>query len=198
MSISKTIPFFIIILFAFIQCNNNNNNSSIDPLVAPDNWRKETIEFPLSFAPSIDYKGTEYVRFAPGWGKKGSEEYFTYAFLWYLDEDPKLSSSTLESEFEAYFDGLIAAVSKPNSGNSNNILKTKSFFEKLNNQSFAGKIITYDAFTTKKEVTLNIVATYTSCKNIDTHLVLFKISPQQIDHPVWDKLNEIQINLNCD
>ncbi|WP_299436008.1 hypothetical protein [uncultured Aquimarina sp.] len=195
MSVSKTIPFFVILLFTFTQCKKKD--SSIDPLLAPDNWRKETIVFPLSFAPSLNYKGTEYVRFAPGWGKQGSEEYFTYSFLWYLDEDPKLSSSSLESEMEAYFDGLTDVVSKPESGNLKNISRTKAFFEKVDNQSFAGKIITYDAFTANKEVNLNLVATYSFCENLEKHLVLFRISPKPINHPVWDKLNEVQIDLNC-
>lgn len=192
MSFSKTIPFFIIILFTSVQCKKKN--LSIDPLLAPDNWRKETIAFPLSFAPSISYKGTEYVRFAPGWGKQDSEEYFSLAFLWYLDEDPKLSNNTLESKLESYFNGLMEVVSK---SNSENIIESKAFFEKIDDQSYAGKIITYDAFTTKREVTLNIVTTYNSCKSLNKHLVLFRISPQQIDHPVWDKLNEVQVNLDC-
>ena len=42
----------------------------------------------LFFAPSIKYKGVEDIRFTPGWGKAGSEEYWTYAFLWFLDDEP--------------------------------------------------------------------------------------------------------------
>ncbi|WP_299221970.1 hypothetical protein [uncultured Aquimarina sp.] len=196
MTFSKTIPFFIIILLVFIQCNKQD--TSINLLSAPDNWRKETIEFPLSFAPSLNYKGTEYVRFAPGWGKQDSKEYFSYAFLWYLDEDPKLSTNTLESELEIYFNGLVQAVSEPNSQSLNNLPKAKAFFEKIDDQSYAGKVLTYDPFTTKKEVNLNIVVRHTPCKKIDKYLVIFRISPQQIDHPVWEKLNEVVVNVACE
>ncbi len=195
MTFPKTVPFFILIALVCIQCKKES--SLIVPLSAPDNWRKETIEFPLSFAPSLDHKGTEYVRFAPGWGKQGSEEYFSYAFLWYLNENPTLSSSQIETELEAYFDGLMQAVSQPDTDSSKNIKKSKAFFEKIDGYNYAGKIITYDAFTTKKEVHLNIVATYSDCKNLDKHLVLFRISPQPIDHPVWDMLNKVFINLDC-
>ena len=33
----------------------------------------------------IKYSGVEDIRFAPGWGNAKSNEYWTYAFLWYLD-----------------------------------------------------------------------------------------------------------------
>ncbi|WP_299311479.1 hypothetical protein [uncultured Aquimarina sp.] len=195
MIFSKTIPFFIIILLVCIQCKKED--ASINLLSAPDNWRKETIEFPLSFAPSINYKGTEYVRFSPGWGEHDSKEYFSNAFLWYLDEDPKLSTTTLESELEIYFNGLIQSVSEVNSQSIDNIPKAKAFFEKIDDKSYAGKILTYDAFITKKEVNLNVVVSYKTCEEIDKYLVIFRISPQQIDHPVWKKLNEVQVDLDC-
>ena len=31
-------------------------------VAAPDNWRKESFTFPLQFAPTIPYEGTEHVR----------------------------------------------------------------------------------------------------------------------------------------
>lgn len=195
MTFSKIIPFFILLLFVIIGCTDSNTPSN--PLMAPDNWRKETIEFPLSFAPSLTYKGTEYVRFAPGWGKKDAEDYFTYAFLWYLDEVPTLSSKILESELETYFNGLMGVVSGSEDTTTSSIPTSKAFFEKLDETSYAGKVITYDAFTTKKEVTLNVVAKYSACPELEKHLVLFKFSPKKVDHPVWSKLENIQIDLDC-
>ncbi|MFD2562161.1 hypothetical protein [Aquimarina rubra] len=192
---SKTIPFFIVLSLILIQCKKEHN--VINLLSAPDNWRKETITFPLSFAKSLEHKGTEYVRFAPGWGKQGSEEFFSYAFLWYLDNDPQLSSNRLESELEMYFDGLMQVVSNSDEDSAEAIPKAKAFFEKVDDHSYAGKVITYDAFTTKKEVHLNIVATYNYCENTNKHLVLFKISPQPIDHIIWDKLNKVNPNIDC-
>ncbi|WP_108804402.1 hypothetical protein [Aquimarina sp. Aq107] len=191
----KTIPFFIIINLLFFGCKKED--SATNYLLAPDNWRKETIEFPLSFAPSLDYKGTEYVRFAPGWGKEGAEDYFSYAFLWYLDESPALSSTILESQLEDYFNGLMLGNTTSSSDTSSKIKKTKAFFEKIDNVSYAGQVITYDAFTTKKEVTLNIIANYIPCNNLNKHLVIFRISPKEIDHSIWNKLNGIQISVDC-
>ena len=64
-------------------------------LAIEDNWRSERLSFPISFAPSLDYKGYEEVRFAKGWSKKDSDEFWTYAFVWYLDEDPELDANQL-------------------------------------------------------------------------------------------------------
>ncbi|MBW1296877.1 hypothetical protein [Aquimarina litoralis] len=196
MTFSKIIPYFAIIFFFLQGCKREN--TTLNPLLAPDNWRKETLVFPLSFAPTLSYKGTEYVRFAPGWGKKGTEDYFTYAFLWYLDEKPTLDSKTLETDMEAYFNGLMQIVSKSEENSSTTIPKAKAFFEQLDESSYAGKVITYDAFITKKEVTLNVIATYSNCPELEKHLVLFKLSPQKIDHQVWSKLDAIQLDLDCD
>ena len=100
---TKTIPFIMYALF-FIQCNTSTPENK---LLAPKNWKSEIIKFPLKFAPTLKYSGEEYVRFAPGWGDITASDYFSYAFLWNINEAPQLSTSKLEQEMEAYFDGLM-------------------------------------------------------------------------------------------
>jgi len=187
MSFPKTVPFFCILLALFVQCKKDS--SFTNPLLAPETWRKETLEFPLSFA-----KGKKYVRFAPGWGKKNSDEYFTYTFLWALENDPNLSATALESELETFYDGLMQVISASDKNASATIPKTKAFFEKIDDQSYAGKVLTYDAFTTKKDVQLHLVVTQSYCKNTNKYLVLFKISPKAVNHKVWDILHKIKVN----
>ena len=48
---------------------------------APDNWRKEIIEFPLDFAPEINLSGYEEILFAPGWSDSDAEDFWTYYFV---------------------------------------------------------------------------------------------------------------------
>lgn len=194
MSFAKTIPFIIITLL-FVQCGNDTNNKNL--LSASGNWRGEVIEFPLEFATSIQYSGIEYVRFAPGWGKEGASDYFSYAFLWDLSENPQLSAQKLESQMETYFDGLMSMVSKMDSKQNNEVSKSKAFFEKVNDSVYVGKILTYDAFTTKKEVHLNITANYSLCESKNKHLVLFNISPQSLEHQIWKKLKKVTVTIDC-
>ena len=98
----------------FILCFVSTTNAQEDQklLAIDEPWRSETLSFPIHFAPSLDYKGIEEVRFAKGWGDKTSEEFWTYAFLWYLDEDPLLTETKLEKDIQAYFDGLMNLVGK--------------------------------------------------------------------------------------
>ncbi len=194
MNLAKTIP-FIIITMLFFQCGSENNPHN--PLLAPEGWRSEVIEFPLKFASSLAYTGVEYVRFAPGWGEEGATDYFSYVFLWDIDQNPDLSTQKLESEMEIYFDGLMRMVTKMNLKLFKEIPKSKAFFEKINDSVYVGKILTYDAFTTKKEVNLNIIVEYTFCKNNNKHLVLFNISPQPPEHQVWKKMKKVTIDLDC-
>ncbi len=192
---TKTIPFFIILIF-FFQCKKNDSADNV--LEAPENWRSEVIKFPLKFAKILDYSGAEHVRFAPGWGKEDAKDYFSYAFLWEIDQNPKLSSEKLEHEMEIYFDGLMNMVAKMNLKLLKKIPKSKAFFEKVNDSVYAGKILTYDAFTTKKEINLNTIVEYKFCKLENKHLVLFTLSPQAPEHPIWKKMKKLTIDLECE
>jgi len=195
MNFTKTIPFFFIFLF-FSSCKQDNPRKNT--LLATNDWKSEIIDFPLKFAPSLPYTGVEYVRFAPNWGLKDASNYFSYVFLWEIDQNPELSSTKLESEMEEYFNGLMNLITKMDSKQVKKIPKTKAFFEKVNDTLYVGKVITYDAFTTKKEVSLNMMVTHSYCNNQNKHLVLFKISPQQNKHPIWKKMEKIAIDIDCD
>ncbi len=195
MNFPKTVPFFFILLL-FSQCKKQNSQQNL--LAANENWRSEIIDFPLEFAPSLEYSGTEYIRFSPGWGKENAVDYFSYVFLWVLNQDPKLSSKKLESDMEHYFDGLASIVSKEDLKLNIDIIKSKAFFEKVNDSVYAGKILTYDPFTTKKDISLNAIVTYRFCKSEKNHLVLFNISPQTPEHQLWKKMQKITVDLECD
>lgn len=194
MSIAKTIPFILIILL-FIQCSNTTTSKNL--LHTPENWRSEIIEFPLEFAPSLQYSGIEYVKFAPGWGKENAVDYFSYTFLWDIDKDPLLSTKKLESDMESYFDGLMSSISRTDQNTTSQIPKTKAFFEKIKDSVYIGKILTYDSFITKKELHLNMVVNYSFCKTQNKHFVLFTISPKDPEHQIWKKMKTIRIDSDC-
>ncbi|MBQ4819402.1 hypothetical protein [Aquimarina sp. MMG016] len=196
MSFTKTMPLFLI-FFLFVQCGTDSSEKNI--LVAPsDDWSGEVIEFPLQFANSLKYSGTEHVLFSPGWGDENAKDYFSYVFLWELEENPELSAEKLESEMEVYFDGLMNMVSKMNLKLFKKIPKSKAFFEKVNDSVFVGKVMTYDAFTTKKEVNLNFIVEKNFCNLQKKHLVLFNISPQTSEHQIWKKMKKVSIDLKCE
>ena len=194
MTYSKTIPLILIIIF-FVQCGKDSTEKNL--LQSPDDWRSEVIKFPLDFAGSLQYSGIEYIRFAPGWGNENAMDYFSYVFLWQIDQNPKLSAQKLESEMELYFDGLMNMVSEKEPLKFREPFSSKAFFEKVNDSVYVGKIITYDAFTTKKEVNLNTIVDYRFCNKTNKHLVLFHISPKPLEHQIWKKLNRIVVQTDC-
>src|SRR5436190_9824791 len=81
-------------------------------LPTPAGWRKEHFSLPPSFAPDMKWKGSEELRFAPGMFKAKAPDFFCYAFLLWLTNDPQIDAKTLERELLAYYRGLASAVSK--------------------------------------------------------------------------------------
>ncbi|MEO7562038.1 MAG: hypothetical protein ABIT07_05545, partial [Ferruginibacter sp.] len=66
----------------------------------PTGWDVERFLIPIEFAPQISYKGVEDIRFAPGWAKEKTAEYWTYAFLWYLDGTVKTNAKIIENNLK--------------------------------------------------------------------------------------------------
>src|SRR5882762_4241385 len=75
-------------------------------LAIPFGWGVERSLIQKEFAPQVPFKGVEDIRYTPGWGNATSEQYWSYGFLWYLDESPKISEEMLEHNLNAYYTGL--------------------------------------------------------------------------------------------
>jgi hypothetical protein len=76
----------------------------------PEGWGRETIPFPLEFAPSLAHTGVEELRFAPGFLKEGSPNRWSYAFEWNITDAADLDAPALAAELTAYFRGLLVSV----------------------------------------------------------------------------------------
>jgi hypothetical protein len=76
----------------------------------PDGFRSETIPFPLEFAPGLAHRGVEELRFAPGFFDPAAPGYWSYAFVWRLEDAAALDAAGIARELETYFRGLLTAV----------------------------------------------------------------------------------------
>ncbi|WP_378178219.1 hypothetical protein [Aquimarina sp. SS2-1] len=166
-------------------------------LQAHDNWRSEVLEFPLLFAGDLEYVGEEHIRFAPGWGETNSEDYFSYVFVWVLEEDPKINERTLENIMNIYFDGLMNTGAITNFKFFKDIPKTKSSMQKMRDYRYQGSIKLYDEFFAKDMITLNANIQYQYCNDGGKHLIWFYLSPQERVHRIWDELREVRLNMSC-
>ena len=188
---------FLFLFFLLSSCAPlfSNAQETIDLLLHIDEpWRSEQLSFPIHFAPSINYKGIEEVRFAKGWSAPDSDEFWTYTFLWYLDEDPKITASAIEDDIEAYFNGLMNLVSKESDIPDSNVVFVKDA-NSIN--TYTGKAKIYDAFFNKDIQELNIKAIVDYCSKKKKHTVLFTFSPKEFDHDIWKTLDTISLTVDC-
>lgn len=179
--------------YLYFRLHNNIDNI----LEAKDDWRSEVLEFPLIFAGDLEYNGEEHIRFAPGWGDTNSEDYFSYVFLWVLEEDPKLNATELENIMDVYFDGLMNTGAITNFSFFKNIPETQSSIRQLNDHMYRGSIKMYDEFFAKDRTTLNADIHYEYCTTRKQHFVWFYLSPKDMDHLIWKQLKEVQLNIKC-
>ena len=184
---------FFISCFLALTINVHAQEPEKDILKTPDTWRKEFIEFPLSFAPTIDFVGVEDIRFSSGWGDSESEEFWMYAFVWYLDQDPKLSVEKLNNVMRVYFDGIMNLVAD----STDSVTPASASFTRTTS-GYQGTIKTYDAFFAKKEMTLHVQVEDVPCSKTGKFVSLFKLSLQPPSDPLWSKFDEVKLNIHCD
>lgn len=166
-------------------------------LPVPDNWRTETILFPLEFAPELPYTGLEELRFAPGMFEKGADDFWTYAFVWWVHPDGPTDTQALASHLETYFRGLTAAVAASRSIDASQA----AFGTHLAagpEASFSGWAETLDAFVTGNQLRLYIEGQIIGCEEQGRLAIFFALSPRETDHPVWTELRSIQAGFHCE
>lgn len=167
----------------------------------PAGWRTETIPFPLGFAPSIPYSGVEELRFAPGMFTAGSDELWTYAFVWWLDGDVAFDAATLNAELAAYFTGLSLAVEQREGFDPKDAAAVAKLAPAGPAESGAarweGTVSVYDAFVTHARVELNLEVRARRCAAQDRSVALFTVSPQPKDHAVWAQLAALRDAFHC-
>jgi len=200
---------FVVVLFIFFESFGQNPNEEFDgkkweaPYVLDTikGWDVERFLIPISFAPSIPYKGIEDIRFTPDWTKKTTNEYWSYAFLWYLDGTVTLDARTIENNLKAYYTGLI----KVNSGSSKiadklfpvtSSIKSRTA-EKEDLKTFEGSVTMLD-YMSKQPVTLNVVIHVRSCAGKDKTFVFHEISPMPYSDDVWKRLHQLWVNFKCE
>jgi len=102
--------------------NNATTASSDGPdttLVFNTTWKGERIQLPPPFAPAMKLKGTEEIRFAPGMFDANAAAFFSYAFVFSVPKEQKLSPDFIEAEILAYYRGLSEAILKRKNVNPN-------------------------------------------------------------------------------
>lgn len=191
---------FILLYLRFIVGNAQNDlHEKPYELIIPEGWTTEHFPIPIGFAPEIPYVGIEDIRFSPGWANPSSDEYWTYAFLWYLDGDHDMDADTIERHLKSYYTGLI----KVNSDNkqdkkmsSVNTSFTQQKASKNDLKTFSGTI-EMDDYLSGKAITLHCLVHLKIYLDGNKTALLFELSPKPFHDLQWKKLNDIWNNFTC-
>ena len=180
-------------IFFFTSLLHSQDTAEISLLETDDTWRKETLSFPIPFAPGIDLEGDADVRFSKGWADSESPLFWTYTFAWDLSIEEKLSEGSLEEIMEEYFDGLMNVVKKDK---EQQLPKTVALFIQSeateDHHEYRGKVSIYDAFFSEEIVVLNVLVHHRYCNITDRHIYFFKLSPQPLHHRIWSEVHGVK------
>jgi hypothetical protein len=167
----------------------------------PAGWRSESIPFPLGFAPTLPYAGVEELRFAPGMFTAGSDEFWTYAFVWWLQGDVAIDAAKLNADLAAYFSGLSVAVEQRENFDPHEAAAVAKLSPADSTEAgvarWVGAVSAYDAFVTHARVELNLEVRVFRCAAQDRTVALFTVSPQPGGHVVWTKLAALRDTFRC-
>jgi len=166
-------------------------------------WGTERFTMPPDFAPQIPYKGIEDVRFAPGWGDSTSQEYWSYAYLWWLDGNQQMDTINLAANLKHYYSGLVGRNILSRKIPVEKIVPTEVTIDSIDSalagdfQTFKGEIHMLD-YMTQNPVVLNAIIHVKKCSTDKHTPVIIEISPKAYDQPVWADLNKFNESFQCE
>lgn len=171
------------ILLSFVVFGQEKSNVHL--LETDSTWNQEVFHFPIPFAPEIKFEGFEDARFPMFWAKKDSTDFWSYAFVWSINNPVEITSDVLEANIEMYFNGLM------NYQNSVAIFIENEPSSIVN--KYIGKLKTFDALVTKTNMTLNVTAEHFYCDQSRTTYIVFRFSPQDFGLNIWKKLENVKL-----
>jgi hypothetical protein len=172
---------------------------AVAQIVAPDDWRKESFTFPLPYALTLPYEGSEHVRFAPEWKKFDQPDGFSYVVLWDI-KPTLLEGEALERAMSVYFDGLMNNVAIARNLDAM-VSPTAVVLHPLGapdgwSLAYAGAIHTWNGFAKAEPLVLNAEITQRSC-GAERMQVFFALSMADRTAPIWKKLRAAREATAC-
>jgi hypothetical protein len=170
-------------------------------LAAPQGWGVERFAIPIDFALAIPYKGVEDVRFTPGWGDPKTNEYWAYAFLWFLDGKPEITPQAMEKNLTAYYSGLIERNIDRRKIPKEKLVPVKVVLKKTtaetgDQETYSGTVDMLD-YMEQKPITHNCVIHIKACPDKNNTFVFTQISPQPLTSDVWKSLKDLWTTFDC-
>lgn len=195
--------------FSFLAMQAQENNAQFDghkweapySFPIPKDWTIERFLLPPFFAPEITYKGVEDIRFTPGWANSKSDEYWSYAFVWYLDEKPPVNKASIEKDLKAYYTGLLKVNTDSSKHANEKPLVVKTDFQPAKSlpgdwAAYTGTVYMRD-FLSREPITLHCIIRARSCTETGKTFLFFELSPKSFEHVVWKSLDQLWQDFKC-
>jgi hypothetical protein len=168
-------------------------------LEIPKGWSTERFSLPASFASGMSFKGVEELRFTPGWGDSTSNDYWSYAYLWWLNREQRVDALIVQNNMEALYTGLVDRNILSRHIPVDKQIATKVSVQKTetstgDTQTFRGHVNMLD-YMTQKPITLNLIVHVKKCSS--NIAVIVAVSPKLYSDTVWNKLNAINQSFSC-
>lgn|GEM_PF-451627 len=147
-----------------------------------EGWPAETFPLPPGFAPGLP-TGRESLRFAPGWRDPATEDFWSYAFVMWIDE-PAPGAARVRELLEDYYNGLMDAFS------GDREIETPARVEITSRgpHRFEAQMHLIDAFATFEPIDLRVLID-TAPLAADQSTLRVRISPQPAEHTIWKSLD---------
>jgi hypothetical protein len=197
----KTFRNFIfsgIIMLLSIQAFAQNQNSAALILKTPADWGFERYDFPIDFAPGINYKGFEEIRFSPGMMDTASAFYFSYIFAVAINDSVNLNEADIEDFLNKYYQGLSASVGKskklnPDTAQMKATVTNVPTPPNSSVKSYNAGISFFDTFSNGHKIFLSMeIETSYNKSNHNTYMVVIVSAADKDKTEVWNKLREIR------
>ena len=167
----------------------------------PKGWNIERFTLPAAFAPQMDFKGVEELRFPPGWGDSTSDEYWSYAYLWWLNGNPVVNETSLKANLQALYTGLVGRNIVSRQIPLNKQVPTNVRVRKIKTnpgdlQTFEGETQMLD-YMTQKPMVLHLLIHEKDCVKEHHSAVFVEVSPRPLTHSTWKHLEQLNDTFRC-
>jgi hypothetical protein len=170
-------------------------------LDVPKGWNIERFSLPADFAPQMNVRGVEELRFPPGWSDGTSAEYWSYAYLWWLNVTPGIDALGLQTNLQALYTGLVGRNIVSRQIPLGKQVPTTVTVKKIKTsagdvQTFQGQTHMLD-YMPQKPIVLNLLIHEKECANQDHTAVFVEVSPKPLTHPIWKELKHLDQTFRC-
>ncbi|MFL5740618.1 MAG: hypothetical protein ACJ75B_10405 [Flavisolibacter sp.] len=167
----------------------------------PKGWNTERFSLPAEFAPGMDFKGVEELRFPSGWGDSTSAEYWSYAYLWWLNGNEPVTEESLKTNFQALYTGLVGRNIISRQIPLDKQVATKVTVRKIKTstgdmQTLEGESQMLD-YMTQKPMVLHLLIHVKDCSKENHTAIFVEVSPKLHTHPVWKELEQLNQSFRC-